>query len=78
MYAVLIMASILAVVMLSLFVTVLLSSSHCSQLLEKNMQLLIESVENLQQETYRLLGYEKNLAKQSQARQQFLQRRVSS
>ena len=43
----------------------------------KNMQLLMNSVECLQQDTYRLLGYEKSLAKQQQAKQQFLARRVS-
>ena len=43
----------------------------------KNMQLLMSSVECLQQDTYRLLGYEKSLAKQQQAKQQFLARRVS-
>ena len=50
----------------------------CSQLLKKNMQLLMNSVDCLQQDTYRLLGYEKTLAKQVQAKQQFLQRRVSN
>ena len=49
----------------------------CSQILEKNMQLMMTSVDSLQQETYRLLGYEKNLAKQAQLKQQFLQKRVS-
>ena len=39
------------------------------------MQLLMENVEGLQLETYRLLGYEKNISKQSQQKQQFLQRR---
>ena len=47
-----------------------------SQILEKNMQLMMTSVESLQQETYRLLGYEKNLAKQTQLKQQFLAKRV--
>ena len=47
-----------------------------SHLLMKNMQLLMTSVDSLQQDTYRLLGYEKNVAKQIQAKQQFLQRRV--
>lgn len=37
----------------------------------------MENVEALQLETYRLLGYEKNVAKQAQQKQQFLQRRVS-
>lgn len=41
------------------------------------MQLLMTSVESLQQETYRLLGYEKNLAKQVQTKQLFIQRRAS-
>lgn len=45
------------------------------QVLQKNMQLLMDSVDSLQQDTYRLLGYEKNLAKQAQQKQQFLQRR---
>ena len=48
-----------------------------SQVLQKNMQLLMDSVDSLQQDTYRLLGYEKNLSKQAQQKQQFLQRRVS-
>ena len=47
-----------------------------SQVLQKNMQLLMDNVDTLQQDLYRLLGYEKNLAKQQQAKQQFLQRRV--
>lgn len=50
----------------------------CRQLLEKNLQLLMDSVDNLQQETYRLLGYEKNVSKQLQQKQQFIQRRVSN
>ena len=37
----------------------------------------MDNVESLQVETYRLLGYEKNIAKQAQQKQQFLQRRVS-
>ena len=40
------------------------------------MQLLMDNVDTLQQDLYRLLGYEKNLAKQQQAKQQFIQRRV--
>ena len=40
------------------------------------MQLLMENVDMLQQDMYRLLGYEKNLAKQQQSKQQFIQRRV--
>ena len=47
-----------------------------SQVLQKNMQLLMDNVDTLQQDLYRLLGYEKNLAKQQQAKQQFIQRRV--
>ena len=35
----------------------------------------MENVEALQLETYRLLGYEKNISKQAQQKQQFLQRR---
>jgi translation initiation factor 3 subunit H len=35
----------------------------------------MENVESLQLETYRLLGYEKNISKQAQQKQQFLQRR---
>lgn len=45
------------------------------QVLQKNVQLLMENVEALQLETYRLLGYEKNISKQLQQKQQFLQRR---
>ena len=41
------------------------------------MQLLMESIESLQQETYKLLGYERNLAKQQQIKQQFIQKRVT-
>ena len=48
-----------------------------SLVLEKNVHLLMDNVESLQVETYRLLGYEKNIAKQAQQKQQFLQRRVS-
>ena len=46
-----------------------------TELLQKNVQLLMENVESLQLETYRLLGYEKNISKQAQQKQQFLQRR---
>lgn len=42
------------------------------------MQLMMASMDSLQQETYRLLGYEKNLAKQTQLKQQFLQKRVKT
>ena len=42
------------------------------------MQLLMENVDMLQQDLYRLLGYEKNLAKQQQSKQQFIQRRVGN
>lgn len=45
------------------------------QVLQKNVQLLMENVEALQLETYRLLGYEKNISKQAQQKQQLLQRR---
>lgn len=41
------------------------------------MQLLMTSVDSLQQDTYRLLGYEKQLAKNSQAKIQLLQKKVS-
>ena len=40
------------------------------------MQLLMTSVDSLQQDTYRLLGYEKQLAKNSQAKIQLLQKKV--
>ncbi len=46
-----------------------------SEVFQKNVQLLMENVEALQLETYRLLGYEKNISKQAQQKQQFLQRR---
>lgn len=49
----------------------------CSQLLKKNMQLLMESVETLQQDNYRLIGYEKAVAKQAQMRSNALAKRVS-
>ena len=45
------------------------------QVLQKNVQLLMDNVEALQLETYRLLGYEKNISKQAQQKQQFLLRR---
>ena len=45
------------------------------EVLEKNVQLLMDNVEALQLETYRLLGYEKNISKQTQQKQLFLQRR---
>lgn len=41
------------------------------------MQLLMTSVDSLQQDTYRLLGYEKQLAKNTQAKQQLFQKKVS-
>ena len=47
-----------------------------SQELESRMYALIESVEALQQETYKLLGYERNLAKQNILKQQLLQKKV--
>ncbi len=40
------------------------------------MQLLMTSVDSLQQDTYRLLGYEKQLAKNTQAKQQLVQKKV--
>ena len=52
--------------------------STYSQLLQKNMQLLMDSVETLQQDNYRLIGYEKTVAKQTQARMAFVAKRVSS
>ena len=42
------------------------------------MQLLMTSVESIQQDTYRLISYEKQLAKNNQAKQQLIQKRVSS
>lgn len=41
------------------------------------MYLLIDSLESLQQETYKMLGYERNYTKQQQMKQQFLLKRVS-
>ncbi len=41
------------------------------------MQLLMESVETLQQDNYRLIGYEKALAKQAQSRLAAFAKRVS-
>jgi translation initiation factor 3 subunit H len=52
-----------------------LLSLSASEVLQKNVQLLMENVEALQLETYRFLGYEKNISKQAQQKQQFLQRR---
>lgn len=40
-----------------------------------HMRLLIDSVEALQQETYKLLGYERNSTKQIQLKQQFIAKR---
>lgn len=45
--------------------------------MQRHLQLLMESVENLQQETQKLLFYERSLAKQQQMKLQFIQRRVS-
>lgn len=53
-----------------------MSTILCSQLLKKNMQLLMESVETLQQDNYRLIGYEKAVAKQAQTRSNALAKRV--
>ena len=43
-----------------------------------HMRILIDSVETLQQETYKLLGYERSAFKQLQIKQQFLLKRVSN
>lgn len=51
---------------------------YYSQLLQKNMQLLMDSVETLQQDNYRLIGYEKTVAKQTQAKMAFMAKRVSA
>ena len=57
------------------FFYLFLSSSR--QHLESHMYLLIDSLESLQQETYKMLGYERNYTKQQQLKQQFLLKRVS-
>lgn len=41
------------------------------------MQLLMSGVDLLYQDTNRLVSYEKNIAKQMQMKQQFIQKRVS-
>ena len=46
------------------------------QHLECHMLQLIDYVEVLQQETYKVLGYERNSIKQQQMKQQFIQKRV--
>ena len=40
------------------------------------MQLLMSGVDQLYQDTNRLVSYEKNIAKQMQMKQQFIQKRV--
>jgi len=40
------------------------------------MQLLMSGVDSLYQDTNRLVSYEKNVAKQLQLKQQFIQKRV--
>ena len=51
---------------------------YFSQEMQRHLQLLMESVESLQQETQKLLYYERSLSKQQQMKLQFIQRRVSS
>ena len=48
----------------------------CSNVLVCNMQLLMSGVDMLYQDTNRLVSYEKNVAKQLQMKQQFIQKRV--
>ena len=48
-----------------------------SNVLVCNMQLLMSGVDYLYQDTNRLVSYEKNIAKQMQMKQQFIQKRVS-
>ena len=48
-----------------------------SNVLVCNMQLLMNGVDMLYQDTNRLVSYEKNIAKQMQMKQQFIQKRVS-
>ena len=52
-----------------------LLSLSASDVFQKNVQLLMENVESLQGETKKLIDYERNTAKQTQQKQQFLQRR---
>lgn len=47
-----------------------------SSYLEKNNRLLMDCVDDLTQETNKLFNYQRQLAKQQQAKQQFLQKRV--
>ncbi len=49
----------------------------CSREIVSHMRILIDSVETLQQETYKLLGYERSAFKQFQLKQQLIQKRVS-
>lgn len=47
-----------------------------SSYLEKNTRLLMDCVDDLTQETNKFFNYQRQLAKQQQAKQQFLQKRV--
>ena len=46
-----------------------------SSFLEKNLRLLMDSVDDLSQETNKFFNYQRSLAKQQQAKQQYLQKR---
>ena len=48
-----------------------------SSFLEKNLRLLMDSVDDLSQETNKFFNYQRSLAKQQQAKQQYLQKRVN-
>jgi len=50
---------------------------HTNPFLEKQMQMLIESIDDLQQESNKLQHYERNLQRQKAAQQQYLQKKKS-
>jgi len=49
-----------------------------SSFLEKNLRLMMDAVDDLSQETNKFFNYQRSLAKQQQAKQQYLQKRVNS
>ena len=53
-------------------------SWYFSSFLEKNLRLLMDSVDDLSQETNKFFNYQRSLAKQQQAKQQYQQKRVNS
>jgi len=51
---------------------------NLSSFLEKNLRLLMDSVDDLSQETNKFFNYQRSLAKQQQSKQQYLQKRVTN